>query len=267
MALATVNSPAIPEAPMGARARQAALKAAGANGLGLAGGPRVVPLGVAGISPTPMLSAAAPAPGRYGQRSRWRGAAEMVLFLVVLIGALGGGLLLVDSSLRDQAASAYDRMLKVAHLKTDTGSQTPDPQLPGQLPPVNPTGGTSPSANPVAPPLESDTVTKPANVAAPAPLPAPMPAAHTDVPADLHTPPPAVSTSDLPDDGSTAADQARAKELRDAAFAAESRFDWASAISDYRQILKLPKSVQYTDLEVRLHNDQTLLAQSQAPSH
>jgi hypothetical protein len=265
MALAMVGMPTIAEAPVGARARSAALKAGG--GFGMPSGPRVVPLGSAGVSPAPVLTPSAAPATRYSDRGRWRGAAEMILFLLVLVGGVGAAVLMADPSLRDQAEATYDRVLKAIHLSSDGGQPLPETPAAGTEQPQYHPPAVPPYFPPAPPPRLSSTTPKPA-APLPPPQPAAQPAAHTEAPtADVHASTPATHTDSDSEDNSAGSDQARAKALYFAAIDAEQNSDWATAVKDYRQILQLPKSVQYTDVEQRLRTDETLLAQAQSAGH
>jgi hypothetical protein len=257
--LATVPAPSAPDAPVGARARSMALKAAGG-----VGGPRVVPLATGGSSPQPVLTTDPPPIIRHGARGRWRGVAEMALFLFVLVAALGGGLYLVDPSLRSEVQSAYDRVLKSDQTMPKPDEQSQDTLgMPGGV-----NGGVTdhPPAGPIVPPLESsNSVPKPDVVPPPAPQPAPKPPViHTDQSsADAQSGTPAPSDPGQADENSTTPDADREQALYRAALDSEGEGDLASAVKDYRQIMKLPRSVWHTDVEQRLKYDEGLLG----PTH
>jgi hypothetical protein len=256
MNMETVGLAAMADAPAGARARSAALKAAG--GIGGLTGPRIVPLAPAGASPAPVLSADAPPVSYRGQRGRWRGGAEIVLFLLVLVGALGSVVFLVDSSIHEWVQTTYDRVLKGMHLKSDSDQPIPSPDSPDQAMPV-PTGnsGRSGTIPTVLPPITP----KPAPIPAPPPQSPPPPAIvqNNPPPADVHPAASAPSDSGQGDKPAETSDAAREETLYRAALAAEGVGDFAAAVKDYRQIMKLPQSVWRTDVEQRLHYDEGLL--------
>jgi hypothetical protein len=269
MSLETVPMPApAAEVPVGARARSAALKAGGLMGTSAAvagiGGPRIMPLGPAGASPTPVLTADGPPVTFRTTRTPWRGVAEVVLFLVVLVGALGGGLLLVDASLREWVQTTYDRALKGAHLKSDTDQSIPptdqtDPAL-TDTPPI-PVDHLPPAPAP-APSLGATNIApKPADVPVPAavaPVPAPVVA---NTPQLTDTPAPAPDNNDptLAHEGTSTTDSAAEWVLYRAAKKAEGDGDFAAAVKDYQQIMKFPASLRQTDVESNLRYDQRLI--------
>jgi hypothetical protein len=255
--MSLVGMSAAPDAPLGARARSLALKASG--GIGNVAGPRIVPLAAPGNSPAPLLTTDAPPVSFRGERGRWRGAAEIALFLLVLVGALGGGLLLADPSLREWVQTTYNHVLKGMHLKSDADEPMPNlnaSDAPDQVPAGSPTFQPLPKPSPSA-----DTSNpKPAVVPTPMPAPAPLPpVAHTDQPsADIHPASPAPTDGGQGDKPATS-DADREEALYRAALDAESAGNFAAAVKDYKQIMLLPKSVWRTDVEQRLHYDEGLL--------
>jgi hypothetical protein len=258
--MSLVAMPAAPEAPVGARARSAALKASG--GIGSLAGPRIVPLAATGNSPAPVLTTDAPPMTYRGPRGRWRGGAEILLFLVILVGALGGGLLLVDSSLREWVQATYDRVLKGVHLKSDTDQPIPSLDVPDDALPGSPanTGGSGTGQMPLPQSTPPQVTPKPTIAPAPTAPPSPPVVSETNQPpVDVHPATPAPTDTGQGDKTTGTSDAAREEELYRAALAAEGVGDFAAAVKDYRQIMQLPRSVWRTDVEQRLHYDEGLL--------
>jgi hypothetical protein len=257
MNMETIGMSAMADAPAGARARSAALKAAG--GLGGLVGPRSVPLGPTGASPAPVIPSEAPPVSFRGQRGRWRGAAEIVLFLLVLVGALGSVVFLVDSSIHQWVQTTYDRVLKGMHLKSDSDQpmpmDLPDQSIPS--PTDNPRGSVPIQHDPIQ--IKPKPVVIPAPAAPPqAPMPPPV-VQNDQPPAEVHPATPAPSDAGTGDKTAGLSDAAREETLYRAALAAEGVGDFAAAVKDYRQIMQLPQSVWRTDVEQRLHYDEGLL--------
>jgi hypothetical protein len=209
---------------------------------------------------------------------------EGAVFVVILLAAVGSGLLYVDPHLQSVVDEWVDAELKSVGVHVNSkpsdlkippvdtnamrspiarpvpnateGSSTPT-QLPNPLPPVFAPPSHTP---PVIAPVVSSTpalVSPPAQQLGAAPVAADSSHAPVQTPA-VHSPPAAAAVEDAPPDVAPTPDAndddpfAKARTLRRRAIDAENGGDYSTAVSLFQQIKDLPREVWPGDLELRL---------------
>jgi hypothetical protein len=220
-------------------------------------------------------------PGPPRARHKW---IEGVILILVLLGAVGSGLVYVDPHLQALAQGWETAGMKALGIHTDSkpsdlkiNQPEVNPVQPWQPPaPIfsstdNATGSTrvsvtpppvfAPSAHP-APvfPLANTKLTAPSNpVPQPSPAPVVADTSHTPAPAPTPAPEPAPApVADSPADATPPPDApdddpfAKARTLRRRAIDAENAGDYATAVSLFEQIKDLPREAWPGDLELRL---------------